>query len=305
VEQLLFTNNATATLNGSLTQGGTTMVLATGLGDKFPAPGAGQAFLATIYELDLSSNETRIEIVKCTARTADTLTIERDVEETVGVVGGYAYPSAPGQTVYVALRWTAAGAHEMLQANKNLADLASAATARTSLGLGDAATKNTGTGASTVAAGDHNHTGVYEPADATILKSAAIGVSVQAYDANTTKNNVANTFTAAQTFGASVKEKKTAMAANDIDLSAGNFFSKTISGNTTLTVSNVPTTGTVGSFILDLTNGGSATITWWSGMKWAAGVAPTLTAAGRDVLGFFTHDAGTTWTGLVLGRDVK
>ena len=46
----------------------------------------------------------------------------------------------------------------------------SGATVRTSLGLGDSAVKNTGTGAGDVAAGDHTHTGVYEPADATILK---------------------------------------------------------------------------------------------------------------------------------------
>jgi hypothetical protein len=30
-----------------------------------------------------------------------------------------------------------------------------------------------------------------------------------------------------------------------------------------------------------------------------------LTSAGRDVLGFFTHDGGTTWSGLVLAKDVK
>jgi len=46
----------------------------------------------------------------------------------------------------------------------------------------------TGTTAGTVATGDHLHTGVYEPADATILKSSAIGVTVQAYDATTLKS---------------------------------------------------------------------------------------------------------------------
>lgn len=101
-----------------------------------------------------------------------------------------------------------------------------------------------------------------------------------------------------------LKETRVAMGANDINLNLGNYFNKTISGATTLTVSNVPTTGTAASFILDLTNGGSATITWWS-VKWAGGTAPTLTAAGRDVLGFFTYDGGTTWTGLVLGKDIK
>lgn len=49
--------------------------------------------------------------------------------------------------------------------------------------LGAAAGKETGTTAATVALGNHTHTGVYEPADATILKSANIGFSVQAYDA--------------------------------------------------------------------------------------------------------------------------
>ena len=33
---------------------------------------------------------------------------------------------------------------------------------------------------------DHDHSGVYEPADGTIVKDADIGVNVQAYDANTT-----------------------------------------------------------------------------------------------------------------------
>lgn len=102
-----------------------------------------------------------------------------------------------------------------------------------------------------------------------------------------------------------LRETSTAMGANAIDLATGNFFSKTISGATTFTVSNVPATGTAATFILDLTNGGSAAITWFAGVKWAGGTAPTLTAAGRDVLGFFTHDGGTTWTGLVMGKDVK
>lgn len=100
-------------------------------------------------------------------------------------------------------------------------------------------------------------------------------------------------------------ETRTTMAANDIDLSTGSYFTKTISGTTTLTVSNVPVTGNGASFILDLTNGGSATITWWSGVKWAGGTAPTLTTSGRDSLGFYTHDGGTTWTGLILGKDIK
>jgi hypothetical protein len=99
-------------------------------------------------------------------------------------------------------------------------------------------------------------------------------------------------------------QSKVAMAANDINLSLGNAFTKTISGATTLTVSNVPTSGLIATFMLDLTNGGSAAITWWT-VKWVGGTAPTLTTAGRDTLGFFTHDGGTTWSGVVIGKDIK
>jgi hypothetical protein len=101
------------------------------------------------------------------------------------------------------------------------------------------------------------------------------------------------------------KEVKIAMGANDINVAAGNGFTKTITAATTLTVSNVPAAGTLISFILDLTNGGAGAITWWSNIKWVAGTAPTLTTAGRDALGFFTHDGGATWTGVVIGKDIK
>lgn len=121
--------------------------------------------------------------------------------------------------------------------------------------------------------------------------------------ATTTGGLLSNVFTTCRSVGA--RETQVAVAASDINLSSGNYFSKTISGTTTFTVSNIPTSGTVASFILDLTNGGAFTVNWFGGVKWAGGTAPTLTAAGRDVLGFFTYDAGTTWTGLVLAKDVK
>ena len=102
-----------------------------------------------------------------------------------------------------------------------------------------------------------------------------------------------------------LRETKVAMGANDIDLATGNVFTKTISGTITLTVSNVLASGNANSFILELTNGGAYAITWFPGIKWAGGTVPTLTASGVDILGFYSHDGGMTYRGIVLAKDSK
>ena len=102
-----------------------------------------------------------------------------------------------------------------------------------------------------------------------------------------------------------IRETKVAMAANNIDLATGNLFTKTITAATTLTISNALATGNVNSFVLELTDGGSTVITWFSGVKWAGGIAPTLTASGKDILGFYSHDGGATWNILGINKDVK
>lgn len=102
----------------------------------------------------------------------------------------------------------------------------------------------------------------------------------------------------------SVRGNVTAVAASAIDCSAGNYFTKTASGALTWTVTNVPSSRAY-SFILELTNGGTGTQTWMSGIKWPGGTAPTLTTSGVDVLGFITDDGGTTWRGVQLMKDSK
>ena len=145
------------------------------------------------------------------------------------------------------------------------------------------------------------------------LSSSDIGTTVQAYDADLTTwagktaptgdaVGTSDTQTLTSKTITGLKETKVAIAASDIDLSAGNYFTKTISTTTTFTVSNVASSGSVGAFVLDLTNGGAAAVTYPSGTVWAAATAPTLTASGRDVLAFFTHDGGTTWNAFVLGQ---
>ena len=117
--------------------------------------------------------------------------------------------------------------------------------------------------------------------------------------------SIANTWSERQRWGDANSDTYTPLAANAIDLSLGAAFGKTVAAGTTFTISGQDSTGFCSSFILELTNGGAFTITWWSGIKWAGGTAPVLTASGVDILGFYTRNGGTTWNGLVLAKDVK
>lgn len=114
-----------------------------------------------------------------------------------------------------------------------------------------------------------------------------------------------NAYSGVNTFGKATYGTKSAVAAADLDLSLGNTFSKTISGNTTFTISNCPAAGTEMTFYLALTNGGSAVVAYPSGSKFVGGVAPVLTAAGKDLLGCTISDGGTTLEWFVIGRDIK
>lgn len=107
------------------------------------------------------------------------------------------------------------------------------------------------------------------------------------------------------TLSGSLFEKSNSVAATDIDVSTGSLFFKTVTATTTFTVSNIPASGSVASFVLELTNGGSQTVNWWSGIKWPGGTSPNLTVSGIDILGFYTRDAGVTWRGMILAKDSK
>jgi hypothetical protein len=85
-----------------------------------------------------------------------------------------------------------------------------------------------------------------------------------------------------------------------IDLSQGNFISARATGACTWVVTNTSSTANfVNIFALRLQNGGIATQTWMSGIKWPNGTAPSLTASGIDLLVFISDDNGVTWRGLV------
>jgi len=111
---ILFSNNASGTLAGSHNSSATALTLTTGQGALFPAPSGGDYFYATI--VDASNN---IEIVKCTGRTTDTLTVVRGQEGTTAM--------ALSATDKVDLRLTAAGLAVLRDSSIETARLADSA----------------------------------------------------------------------------------------------------------------------------------------------------------------------------------
>jgi hypothetical protein len=145
----------------------------------------------------------------------------------------------------------------------------------------------------------------------TAYVQAEVGQTIQAFDADTAKTDVAQTFTPAQTFTAAsihnggltvdgpYKQTAEAVGALAIDLSTGNYFTKTINGNSTFTFTNPPSSGTVGSFTLELTHS-SGTVTWPTSVKFNADTAPTLNTGKTHLFFFVTDDGGTRYRGAAL-----
>ena len=178
--------------------------------------------------------------------------------------------------------------HDLLHTNGSLAVVA----LQTKLGITDsnAATNQVlvGTGASTTAWGS-TLTSI-TLAGATISGAVDGGAQVISNpvvkDYGETVNNIGSTGGGTQ----------------DIDITAGNVVTATVDTSTnTFTFSNPSATGVSCSFTLILTNGGSQTVVWPGAVDWAAATAPTLTAAGVDVLTFMTVDAGAIWYGFAGG----
>ena len=92
----------------------------------------------------------------------------------------------------------------------------------------------------------------------------------------------------------------------DIDLTLGNSVSGTVdTSTTTFTFSNPTASDELCIFSIVLTNGGSQTVNFPASVDWEGGTAPTLTAAGVDILIFATVDGGTIWHGQSYSLDSK
>ena len=94
------------------------------------------------------------------------------------------------------------------------------------------------------------------------------------------------------------KENITAMGALEVDCSSGNYFTKTINGNSAFTFANVPSSGAY-SFTLELTHT-SGTVSWPASVKWPSDTAPSLTTGKTHLFMFLTDDGGTRFRGSSL-----
>lgn len=135
-------------------------------------------------------------------------------------------------------------------------------------------------GGTPLAKESHNHTGVYEPADGTILKSANIGSTVQAYDVDTAKIDVAQNWTASQRSGF--------ITDNDLsfDLSgAGNNYVCTPTGGGTLTFTNIASNGGKSGYI-KLVNGSNYAIAAAATTKILSTDLTKISATGTYILSY-------------------
>jgi len=92
-----------------------------------------------------------------------------------------------------------------------------------------------------------------------------------------------------------------------LNCALGNVFHVSLNAAiTTLTISNIPTTGNAFGITLAFTADGTArAVTWGASIKWSGGTAPTLTSTSTkvDIFVLTTWDGGTNWYAMVGGQN--
>jgi len=123
-------------------------------------------------------------------------------------------------------------------------------------------------------------------------------VTTDATQTLTNKTLTSPELTTAPYVNGSYRGNVVAVAALNIDCSLGNYFTKTISANSTFTFSNAPASRSY-AFTFELTHT-SGTVTWPASVQWPGGTAPALSTGKTHLFVFVTDDGGTRWRGAAL-----
>jgi hypothetical protein len=135
-----------------------------------------------------------------------------------------------------------------------------------------------------------------------LIDSTAIGVSIQAYDADTAKTDVVQTFTAGQR--GEITTLTSTSGVVDVDFNASNNFYIELSETVTSITATNATAGQSGSiFIAQPASGGPYTVGGWAAAYlFSGGTAPTITATNSktDRVDYVIRASGeiqVVWTG--------
>jgi hypothetical protein len=134
------------------------------------------------------------------------------------------------------------------------------------------------------------------------LRDADIGVSVQAYDAATSKTDEVQTYTASQIGEVTAL---TDAASVTTDLALSNNYSLTLAGNRTLVNPTNIVAGQSGSLFITQDATGSRTLAFGSYWKFVGGVAPVLSTAASSVDRLDYVVKSSTEVHAVVSLDVK
>ncbi len=152
----------------------------------------------------------------------------------------------------------------------------------------------------------------YAVGDPVLLRGATADILADAASGQVAFSDISGTAATSQlpTTGLTITQHSGVIAAPadgatiTLDLSTSDWFAPAaLGGNRTLAVSN-PTTGQQFSLILLQDGAGSRTVTWFAGILWAGGSAPTLTTTAnkRDVFTFKCISSGV-YLGFVAGQN--
>lgn len=286
---ILFANNTLTTLASDITAIATSLTVASGTGSRFPSPTGGDYFHVTV-----ENSSGVCEVMHCTARTNDVLTVTRAQESTTATAfsAGAVVECRPTKGAMEALAQTAVVAANYQPLDATLTALAGVTTAADKLVYAtDADTFGTTdlTATARTLLDDTSTTAMRTTLGLGDAATATIGVGVQAYDADTVKSDVTTGYTAQQyPVPVAVTSSSGALA---IDCNLHAIATITLSENTTVSAATNQAAGKLVELIV--TGASTYTLSWNTNWKMADGTTISTTPAAGKKTRILAESDGT------------